>query len=165
MDRFFTLLWSFLKFPFFFFSFFFFNPTHAEILEVNAESFVSTGTDGKSILEGNVDVKKGEDQFKADRVEIYTDKQRKPEKILAFGNVRFSFTTEDGRRLSGHSNELSYDARSNDYHLIGNAHVQEKDKGNLLDGDEIFFNNKTGQISVKGNHSKPAKLIFNLEEK
>ncbi len=143
----------------------FLSALRAEVVEVKAQSFEGDGMSGKSVLKGGVSVKKGKDVLFANEMEIYTDPKRKLKNIRALGNVRFALTTQDGRRIEGSCDELDYNVQTGDYHLFKNAKVREKGKENALNGDEIFLNNKTGMMNVKGTQNKPAKLIFDLDKK
>lgn len=136
----------------------------AEILEVSADRFRGNEKDGISVVEGNVDIKKGEDTLKAKKVTIYTNDKRKLEKIIAEGEVRFHVVTTDGRRMQGSSGILTYDAITGEYRLQKSAQVEEEGKENIIRGEEIVLNNKTGYVNVVGGSNKPAKLIFNLQD-
>ncbi len=136
----------------------------SEILEVSAERFSGNEKDGISILEGKVDIKKGSDRLYASKVTLYTNADRKIEKMIAEGDVKFFVITQDGRKIHGSSDVLIYRASSGEYHLKKNANIKEEGKENAIRGEEIFFNHQTGYIDVKGGENKPAKLIFNLEE-
>lgn len=143
----------------------FFASAFSEILEVSAKEFMGNGISGKSVLKGNVEVKKNGDILRASEMEIYMDSNRRLKNIRAIGEVYFFVTTQDGRKVEGNCQELKYDAISGDYFLNKNAHLKEVGKENVLNGDAIFFNNKTGEMSIKGAENKPAKLIFNLDDK
>ncbi len=145
--------------------FIFCTNAFSEVLEVSAKEFIGNGISGKSVLRGNVEVKKSGDILRANEMEIYMDSNRKLKKIRAVGEVYFFLTTQDGRKVEGSCQELKYDAISGDYFLNKNAHLKEIGKANTLNGDTIFFNKKTGEMSVKGVKNKPAKLIFNLDDK
>ncbi len=136
----------------------------AELLEISADRFSSNEKTGESIVEGNVRVTKGRDKLDAKKMFVYTNEKRQLVKIVAQGSVMFSITTQDGRKMNGKTETLTYNAVDGEYHLQKNAEIQEEGKENSIRGDEIFLNNKTGYINVVGNKNKPAKLIFNLEE-
>ncbi|RDU73213.1 lipopolysaccharide transport periplasmic protein LptA [Helicobacter anseris] len=136
----------------------------SELLEVSADRFSGNEKTGESIVEGNVKITKGADKLEAKKVVIYTNSNRKLAKMIAEGGVVFVVTTQDGRRMHGKANVLSYDAITGEYHLKKQAEVKEEGRENTIKGEEIFLNNKTGYVNVVGGANKPAKLIFNLEE-
>lgn len=136
----------------------------AELLEISADRFSSNEKTGESIVEGNVHVKKGQDTLNSKKMLVYTNEKRQLSKIIAQGDVVFSVTTQDGRKMNGKAETLTYNAISGEYHLQKNAEIKEQGKANSIKGDEIFLNNKTGYINVVGDKDRPAKLIFNLEE-
>lgn len=143
---------------------YFYFMSCAELLEVNADRFSSNEKTGESIVEGNVKITKGADKLYANKVFVYTNQQRKLTKIIAQGGVTFVVMTQDGRRMNGKADVLSYDAIKGEYHLERHAEVKEEGKDNVIRGEEIFLNNKTGYVNVVGGKNKPAKLIFDLEE-
>ncbi|MCE3036610.1 lipopolysaccharide transport periplasmic protein LptA [Helicobacter sp. faydin-H20] len=141
----------------------FLNVAFGEFLEVVAEKFTGDNLKGISVIEGNVDIKKGEDRLRADKVTIYT-KENKLQEVYAEGNVDFMITTPDSRKIKGKSKSLRYDALQTQYHLLGDVHAQEEGKENSLNGDEVIVNKETGYMNVVGNKNKPARLIFNIDE-
>lgn len=154
-----------MKLKIFYFLLFCFSVTWAETIEVTAKEFMGNSISGKSFLNGNVEVKKGKDILKSNKMEIDVDSKRKLKDIRAIGNVYFLVTTQDGRTIEGKCQELQYDAKKDTYFLSQNAYLKEVGKDNTLNGDAIFLERKTGKMSVKGQNSKPAKLIFNLDDK
>lgn len=136
----------------------------AEKLEVVADHFMADNQKGISVVEGNVDVKKGQDHLRAQKVTIYTTKDNKLKEVFAQGDVDFFITTPDGRKIRGRANSLRYNAQSQEYHLIGNAKAREEGKESSIAGDEIKINNQSGSMNVVGSKNKPAKLVFDLDE-
>lgn len=135
------------------------------LLEVSALNFSADEKSGIIELEGSVAIKKGRDELYAPKVVINIDKNRTPLKYSAFGGVDFAVTTNDNRLLKGRANEVHYDAKRGEYRLIGSAKVQESDKINSVIGEEIVINNDIGFVNITGTKGKPAKLIFQMEDK
>ncbi|WP_370690927.1 lipopolysaccharide transport periplasmic protein LptA [Helicobacter cappadocius] len=135
-----------------------------ETLEVTAKKFSSDDKNGITRIQGDVHIKKSKDTLEADSVIIYTDKDRKPISYEAQGNVKFHIFMEDGREIKGHSDRLTYDAKSGEYRLLENAVLKEVGKDNTIRGEEIVVNNESGYANVLGSDSKPAKFIFNLDD-
>lgn len=135
-----------------------------ETLEVTAKKFSSDDKNGITHIQGDVHIKKSKDTLEADEVTIYTDKNRKPLSYEADGNIKFHIFMEDGREIKGHSDKLTYDAKTGEYRLLKNAVVREVGKENTIRGEEIVVNNESGYANVLGSENKPAKFIFNLDD-
>lgn len=133
-----------------------------ETLEITAKKFSSDDKNGITHIQGDVHIKKAKDTLEADEVTIYTDKNRKPLSYEADGNIKFHIFMEDGREIKGHSDKLTYDAKTGEYRLLKNAVVREVGKENTIRGEEIVVNNESGYANVLGSENKPAKFIFNL---
>ena len=136
----------------------------SNLLEVSALHFSADEKSGIIELEGEVTIKKGKDELYAPKVVINIDKNRTPLKYSAFGGVDFAVSTNDNRLLKGRADEVSYDPKSGEYRLKGNAKVNERDKINSVVGDEIIINNDIGFVNITGKSGKPAKLIFQMED-
>lgn len=136
-----------------------------EILEVSALYFNADETSGIIELLENVAIKKGKDELYAPKVIINIDKNRKPTQYSAFGGVDFVVVTKDNRHLKGRANEVYYNALNGEYRLKGNSKVEEENKVNTVVGEEIIINNDIGFVNITGTQNKPAKLIFQMENK
>lgn len=137
----------------------------AEVLEISAEKIYTNQLKGETKISGNVEIVKQQDRLKADEVVIKTDKQRKPLKYTANGNVKFQVMLQGGRLMQGHAKKVIYDAIKDEYLLMGKAYVQEEGKPNAIKGNEIMLNKAVGSASVVGTKKKPAKITFSLEDK
>lgn len=134
------------------------------VLEVEAKRIVSNQSKGEVVLSGNVVLQKEQDALYADKVTLKTDPNRKPSKYIATGNVRFGVTTQDGRKMKGNAKEIIYDAKRDEYRLVGKAQIEEEGKQNAIKGEEIVLSRKDGSASVIGDRKKPAKITFTLDE-
>lgn len=134
-----------------------------EVIEVSADRIVSNQAKGKTIMSGNVVIQRQEDILHANRVIINMGEDKRPSKYEAIGKVDFTVKTNDGRIMQGKAQRIIYDAKKEEYRLLGKAWVQEKDKKNAIRGEAIVFNRKDGSASVEGDKKKPAKIIFTLE--
>lgn len=137
----------------------------SNILEVSALHFSADEKSGIIELTDSVAIKKGKDELYAPKVVINIDKNRTPLKYSAFGGVDFAITTNDNRLLKGRADEIIYEPKSGEYRLKGNAKVNENDKINSVVGEEIIINNSIGFVNITGKKGKPAKLIFQMEQK
>lgn len=134
------------------------------VLEVTANHISSSQLKGEVVLSGNVIIQKESDILYADKVVLKTGRDRKPSQYIATGNVRFGVKTNDGRKMNGNAKEIIYDAKKDEYRLLGKAKVEEEGKQNAIKGEEIVLNRKDGSASVAGDRKKPAKIIFTLDE-
>ena len=137
----------------------------SNILEVSALHFSADEKSGIIELTDSVAIKKGKDELYAPKVVINIDKNRTPLKYSAFGGVDFAITTNDNRLLKGRADEIIYEPKSGEYRLKGNAKVNENDKINSVVGEEIIINNSIGFVNITGKKGRPAKLIFQMEQK
>ncbi len=136
-----------------------------DTLEVTALNFSADEKNGIVELNDNVEIKKGGDELYAQKVIINVDKNRVPTSYAAYGGVTFVIITQDGRKLNGEANEVFYNPTSGEYRLVGNGKVREEGKINVITGEEIILNNDTGYANITGTSNKPAKLIFQMEDK
>lgn len=142
-----------------------FSLKAADTLEVKALNFSADENNGIIELQENVEIKKGKDELYASKVIINIDKNRIPTNYSAYGGVTFVIITKDNRKLSGKANEVFYNATSGEYKLIGDAELIENNKINSVVGEEIIINNDVGYLNITGTSDKPAKLIFQMEDK
>lgn len=136
----------------------------AENLDIQAQQVFADEKKGITTATGKVKMVKGEDKLNADKVNVYVNKNRKPLKFEAIGNVDFLLLTQDGRRLKGKSDTLIYLIEANEYQLIGNAQVQEIGKPNFLKGEKIVLNNDNGIANVESNSNAPVRVIIDLND-
>lgn len=138
---------------------------NAETLDISALKLIANDKNHTIELIDNVVIKKDKDELFASRVIMNVDDRRVPINYAAYGGVRFRVTTKNNRIFQGKSNEAHYDALTGEYRLIGNGVIKENNTINVVTGDEIILNNDTGYVNVVGSRDRPAKLIFELEEK
>ena len=134
-----------------------------ENMEVSAKNFHSNLKKGITELEGEVIVSKGDDRLWADKVIIEMDKNNKPLKYTAIGNVRFLAKLPE-REMRGRAKRAIYDAKKDEYQLIDNAFIEEVGKKNTIKGNVIIFNPKTQEASIQGSNQKPGVMTFIIED-
>lgn len=143
----------------------FYGVVSANQVEVSADSFYADEKVGLGELVGNVLIKKGKsDTLTANRVKIYFDKNRKPQKYEAISDAKFSILL-DGKKYNGSGNLLTYEPKGQIYTLKGSAFLHEVDSDKKIFGDEIIVNQLKGVYSVKSKDKKPVKFIFQVEDK
>lgn len=136
----------------------------ADEIEVSAQEFIGDEKKRLTQLKGNVEIKRAGDKLTANEAFVYLDKNNRPNKMQALGNVRFWFNLKDGRKIEGESNEALYFPDTQEYQILGNAIVKEEAKNNVVRGDKIIVRYNEGYINVIGNEKKPARLIFKLDK-
>lgn len=77
----------------------------ASQIEVKALNFYSDENKGESILSGNVEIIRGDDILTAEKVIIYTDKNRKPMRYEAVQNANFKIVLK-GKTYKGSGDNL-----------------------------------------------------------
>jgi len=63
---------------------------------------------------------------------------------IATGNVHFTQASRDATADRGTLNDIT-----NELHLTGNVHIRDKDQ--YLDGTDVLYNTKTGDVKASGN--------------
>lgn len=144
---------------------FFYTLASANQVEVSADSFYADEKVGLGELVGNVTIKKGKsDTLSANRVKIYFDKNRKPQKYEAVNEAKFSILL-DGKKYNGSGDLLTYEPKGQIYTLKGSAFLHEIDSDKKIFGDEIIVDQLKGIYNVKSKDKKPVKFIFQVEDR
>lgn len=138
----------------------------SETLMIDAQNFEADDKKGLSIFIGNVKIKMGEDKLNADRVDVYfaTDKNnaKVPLKYEATGKADFEIITKE-KHYIGNGDKVIYSPQKEEYTILGNGFLQEKNDNRKVYGDTIYVNQLTGEARVKGSEQKPVKFIINVE--
>ena len=154
-----------LKFYFFLLSFFSLLPLHADELKIKANFFESDQNKGISVFRGQVHITKGYDEINATKVTIYTDKDKKPIKIVAIGNVSFKIEDETHKKYRGKAQKVIYIPNEQEYRFYTNVHLFQLGDKKEIQGDEVVFNVITGKAYAKGVDHNPVIMIFDIKEK
>ena len=137
-----------------------------ETLVIDSQDFQADDKKGISIFTGNVKIKMGQDKLNADRVDVFftTDKNnaKTPLKYEATGKADFEIVTKD-KHYIGNGDKIIYSPQKEEYTIIGNGFLQEKNDDRKVYGDTIFVNQLSGEAKVKGSESKPVRFIINVE--
>ena len=137
-----------------------------ETLIIDSQDFQADDKKGVSIFTGNVKIKMGQDKLNADRVDVFitTDKNNAqvPLKYEATGKADFEIVTKD-KHYIGNGDKIIYSPQKEEYTIIGNGFLQEKNDDRKVYGDTIFVNQLTGEARVKGSEQKPVRFIINIE--
>ena len=146
------------------FLFFCFVQLFSSSIEVSALNFYSDENSGKNILSGDVVVKKDKDVLSAQKIIIFTDKNKKPIKYEASQNPKFSIYLKD-KLYKGSGDLFIYNVKSDVYEIIGNAHINEVTTNKKLYGDKIIVDRKNNIYQVKSKNNKPTRFTFELNDK
>ena len=137
-----------------------------ETLMIDAQNFEGDDKKGISIFTGNVKIKMNKDILNAQKVDIYfvTDKNNNkvPLRYEATGKVDFEIVTAD-KHYIGNGDKVIYYPQKEEYTILGNGFLQEKNDDRKVYGDTIFVNQLTGEARVKGSEQKPVRFIINVD--
>jgi len=137
---------------------------HAEEMKIKANTFTSDQNTGISVFNGNVNMLKGNDELNASKVVISVDKEKKPIKFIAVGNVSFTITTKEGAIYKGVSGRAVYFPKKKEYYFYKNVHLQQLNEKKEILGDEVVLKTTDGKAFAKGLKKEPVIMIFNVNE-
>jgi len=136
----------------------------AEELKIKAKSFFSDQNTGISVFKGNVIIKKRNDELNASKVTVYVDKDKKPTKFIAVGDVSFSIKTKEGSVYNGVAGRAVYFPNKKEYYFYDNVHLKQLNAKKEILGDEVVLKTTDGKAYAKGLNKEPVIMIFNIEE-
>ena len=138
----------------------------SETLVIDAQDFQADDKKGISTFTGNVKIKMGQDKLNANKVDVYftTDKDNKkvPLKYEATGKADFEIVTTD-KHYFGNGDKVIYSPQKEEYTILGNGFLQEKNDDRKVYGDTIYVNQLSGEARVKGSEQKPVRFIINVD--
>ncbi len=137
----------------------------AEELKVISDNFKGDQQKGVSVFTGNVKVTKGLDDLNASKVTIYTDKNKKPTRYVAEGNVSFYIVTELKEVYRGKSQTAVYYPNESEYHFFTKVDLIRVDDYRRVRGDKVVVNTLKGEAAAESAKDEPVVMIFTLEEK
>lgn len=133
-------------------------------IEVKALNFYSDENKGESILSGNVEIIRGNDILNAQKLIIYTDKNRKPIRYEAMQDAKFKIVLK-GKTYKGSGDKFIYSVANDTYEINGNAYINEIGSNQKLYGDRIIVDRRKNVYRVESKNKKPARFVFDLEQK
>ena len=74
----------------------------------------------------------------------------------------FEIITKE-KHYIGNGDKVIYSPQKEEYTILGNGYLQEKNDDRKVYGDTIFVNQLTGEARVKGSEQKPVRFIINIE--
>jgi len=137
---------------------------NANELKIKANSFKSDENIGVSIFTGKVNIQKSNDELNASKVIVHTDKENKPTKFVATGNVSFTIQTENNKTYVGVAQKAIYFPNIKEYHFFKDVHLQQVDEKKEIIGDEVVLKIQEGKAFAKGIESKPVIMVFDIAE-
>jgi len=143
----------------------FFALSWGEELKVVSENFKGDQQKGISVFTGDVKLTKGLDELNASKVTIFTDKDKKPVKYVAEGDVSFYIVTEMKERYKGKSQVAIYFPNENEYHFSKKVDLVRIDDYRRVKGDKVVVNTVYGQASAESANNEPVVMTFTLQEK
>ncbi|MFA5214485.1 lipopolysaccharide transport periplasmic protein LptA [Sulfuricurvum sp.] len=137
----------------------------AEELKVISDNFKGDQQKGISVFTGRVTVTKGFDELNSTKLTIFTDKDRKPIKYLAEGNVSFYIVTEMNEKYKGKSQIAIYLPNESEYHFYKKADLIRLDNYRRIKGDKVIVNTVSGNATADSIDNEPVVMIFTMEDK
>ena len=137
---------------------------NASEVEVTANKFFADEVKKVSVFTGNVHVKKGTDELKANKVVIEFNSKKEPLKYTASGNAEVKMTI-NGKKYFGKGEVLIYEPQKLKYTIKKNAFLEEIDTNKKVYGENIYVDQANGHYEVDSKKDKPVKFIFKIEDK
>jgi len=140
-------------------------PLLAEQVRIIADSFEGNEKKGVTVFKGNVQIKKGNDELNASVVAVHTDKERKPFKYEAKGNVSFYIDLPDNNATyKGDAGEVVYYPLKKEYMFQKDVHLYQIGTNRKIFGEEVMLNANDGNAKAIGKKKKPVIMYFDIED-
>jgi lipopolysaccharide export system protein LptA len=138
-----------------------------EQLIIDAQNFEANDKKGISTFTGNVKIQMGKDKLNAQKVQIFFVSKKGssgkiPSKYIATGKVNFEILT-NAKHYVGKGNKIIYSPIKQEYTVLGNGFLQEKNDNKKIYGEKIYVNQLSGEAKVNGSDKKPVRFIINIE--
>jgi len=142
--------------------FFLITTLFCEELKVKANKFSVDEKAGVSVFNGDVSIMKGNDELNASKLTIYTDKNHKPIKYIAVGDVSFKIKTKKGSMYEGVAGKVLYLPLQKEYHFFKDVYLKQLDEKKEIIGDEVVLKMTEGKAYAKGAKKEPVIMIFDM---
>jgi len=136
---------------------------NAEELKVTSKYFHYDMAKKESVFKGDVNATKGKDNILAKQLIIFFDKNKKPQKFIATGNVRFIISLDKNATYRGKSEILIYQLHNGNIILTGNAKIIKIETNESVKGNKIILNRFTKNAEVTAGE-KPVEIIIKVNE-
>lgn len=129
-------------------------------VQVNADTATADGKTGIATYRGNVVVKQGTLEIRADEIIITTDKKGAILSTVSKGNPARYQQQPDPKKgiVSAEAQRIDYDAKNENIKLTGNAKL--KQDGSSFSGQTITYDSLRQQVNAKGDGSNRVQLVF-----
>ncbi len=133
-------------------------------VEIKSQSVVADDSKGVTTFAGEVHITRGQDLMRADKVQVFLDKNRDIEKFEADGNTSFSLNLENNQSFRGKADSFIYYPIRQEFYLTGDAVLEDMSNKRKLIGEKIIFDEKSKTASISGKTKEPVKVIFNISD-
>ncbi|HFS67433.1 MAG TPA: lipopolysaccharide transport periplasmic protein LptA [Flavobacteriia bacterium] len=137
-------------------------------VDIKADNFLADKEKNLIVFSGNVEMIKGDDHLKTNKLTVYTKYNEKNEtvvqKYIAIGSVDLRMK-KDQTTLIAKGDSIVYDVDNQEYLIEGNGYLEDVNDSKIIKGEKIFFNKKTQQTKIDGGKDKPVQFKFKMEEK
>ncbi|MGH8491797.1 MAG: lipopolysaccharide transport periplasmic protein LptA [Moraxellaceae bacterium] len=129
-------------------------------VQVNANTATADGKTGIATYRGNVVVKQGTLEIRADEIIIITDKKGAILSTVSKGNPAHYQQQPDPKKgiVTAEAQRIDYDAKNENITLAGKAKL--KQDGSSFSGQTITYNSQRQQVDAKGDGSNRVQLVF-----
>lgn len=129
-------------------------------VQVTANTATADGKTGIATYRGNVVVKQGTLEIRADEIIITTDKKGAIQSTVSKGNpARYQQQPDPKKGLvTAEAQRIDYDAKNEIITLTGNARL--KQDGSSFSGQSITYNSLRQQVDAKGDGANRVQLVF-----
>jgi lipopolysaccharide export system protein LptA len=136
---------------------------YAQELKIKADSFNADEKSGISVFTGDVNILRSNDELNATEVTVYTDKNHKPLKFVAVGNVSFRIETKSGSVYNGVAQKAIYLPEKKEYQFYKGVHLKQLDENKEIIGEEVVLKATEGKAHAKGKKNGPVVMIFDVQ--
>jgi len=136
---------------------------NAEDLKITSKYFHYNTAKMESVFKGDVKAKKGKDNIEADEIIVFFDKNKKPQKFVAEGHVKFTIALDQNSTYKGKSKKLVYQLHNGNIILTGDAEIIKLETNESVKGNKIILNRFTKNAEVIGG-KKPVEIIIKVNE-
>ena len=137
----------------------------AQELKIKSNFFSTNQNSGISEFKGDVKITKDADEINASIVTIYSDKDQKPTKFIASGNVSFSIETIDGSVYQGRAQKVVHIPNKKAYYFFKDVYLRQVNENKEIIGEEVVLKTDEGKAYAKGAEKEPVIMIFNIPNK
>lgn len=115
-------------------------------MRVTSNSSDCSAGDGPCILTGNVHIVQGTLDIQSTRAEVNRSQDGDVDTVkLTGGPVKLKQQNDDGGWMTATADRIDYGMSNDTVTLIGNANVQQPEKGSIT-GGRIVYNTRSGQV-------------------